>query len=68
MSDRSNVNKYVKSIRESMQRQVEKVSPSRGKELMRKKYTELTRTVEPEWEDVPSHRGTPSGGGSESSK
>ena len=60
MSDRKSGNKYIDKVRETIQQGLKKVSPSREQQLEteRQRFTTLTkRSLDPEWEDVPSHRG-----------
>ena len=70
MSDRSKPsdNKYFKSMRDTMQKSLEKISPSRAKEVQRRKYAQIVREENPDWEDVPSYRGATSEEKSESSR
>ena len=70
MSDRSKPsdNKYFKSMRDTMQKPIERISPSRAKEVQRRKYAEIVREENPDWVDVPSYRGATSEEKSESSR
>ena len=62
MSDRKSGsgNKYLDKVRETIQQGMKKVSTTREQQLEteRQRFTVLTqRSLDPEWEDVPSHRG-----------